>query len=108
MEGGVEEGKKGMIFAVYKKLYDVLHTGEKEDCLFACPFRMVQWDLITRSNKYLMVHINQTGERPSDPWHVYSNLNNPSLCPILSLAKYLFSNTDLLKNNYKLPPHKYQ
>ena len=38
---------------------------------------------------------NQTGELSGDPWYMYSNLNNPSRCPITAFTKYLFSNTNV-------------
>ena len=48
--------------------------------------------------------VNQTRERYSDPWHVYSNPNNPTICPVLSLAKYLFYNPYTLTTNSPLFP----
>ena len=47
---------------------------------------------------------NQAGERFSNPWHVYSNLKNTTICPALSLAKYIFSNPDILTTKYPLFP----
>ena len=43
--------------------------------------------------------VDQTGERSSDHWRVYSNPNNPTICPVLALAKYIFSNTDIRTTN---------
>ena len=51
---------------------------------------------------------NQTGDRANDPWHVYSNLKNPKICPVLDLAKYFFSHPEILITNPKLFPGNYQ
>ena len=47
---------------------------------------------------------NQTGERSSDPWHVYSNPKNPTIFPVLALDEYLFYNLDILTTNSPLFP----
>ena len=36
---------------------------------------------------FVTFKVNQTGKRSSDPWHVYSNPNNPTICPVLALDK---------------------
>ena len=119
----LEEGKKAIIFDVYKRLCDVLHQGEGEDFIFAHAFLTMEWNLMARRDKCVNMHIkqiqrrsyclifylgaskgNQTGERSSDPWHVYSNPKNPTIYPVLALAKYTFSNTDILTTNYPLFP----
>ena len=51
---------------------------------------------------------NQTGDRANDPWYVYSNPNNPTICPVLSLSKYFFSHPDILTTNSKLFPGNHQ
>ena len=38
------------------------------------------------------------------PWHVYANPGHPSICSILALAKYLFSNPSILTGDRKLFP----
>ena len=48
--------------------------------------------------------VNQTGERSSDPWHVYSNPKNPIICPVLALVKYIFYNLVILTTNFVLFP----
>ena len=47
---------------------------------------------------------NQIGERSSDTRRFYSNLKNPIICTVLALAKYIFSNPDILTRNYPLFP----
>ena len=104
-----------MSFDVYKTLCDVLHQGEVEDFLFAHAFLSMKLNLMGRSDNFVNMHIkhiqwksdylifyfgtsksNQTGERSSDPLHVYSKPKNPSICHVLALAKYIFSNPDIL------------
>ena len=85
----LEEGKKVIIFDVYKRLCDVLHKVEGEDLIFAHTFLTMEWNLMARRDKCVNMHIkhiqwsseflisyfgtsegNQTGESSSDPWHV--------------------------------------
>lgn len=47
---------------------------------------------------------NQEGEGCDTPWHVYSNPNDPYLCPVLSLSKYIFSNPDIITSGGRLFP----
>ena len=107
----------------------LLMRGEGDDYLFAHTFLTLEWNLLARSDNCLSMHINhiewredclvfffakskgnQTGENSEHPWHVYSNPENPSICPVMALAKYLFSQPDILKNNGKLFPgdHQYE
>ena len=51
----------------------------------------VQWNTDCLVFYFETSKINQTGKRLQDPWHIYSNPNNPEICPVLFLAKYLFS-----------------
>ena len=123
----LEEGNKAMSFYVYKTLCDILHQGEVEEFLFVHAFLTMEWNLMTRSDNSVNMHIrhiqwrsdclilylgtskgNQTEEISSDPWCVYSNPNNPSICPIIALAKYIFSNPDILTTNSPLFPGNYQ
>ena len=117
----LDEVKKAMSFDVCKTLCDVINPGECEDFLFVHSFLTMEWNLMTRSNNSVNVHIkhiqwrsdclifyfgtskgNQTGEIFSYPWYVYSNQNNPTTFPVLALDKYPFSNPDILTTNY--PP----
>ena len=41
-------------------------------------------------------------------WHVYSNPNNLSICPVLSLAKYVLSLNEILKAITISTPDEYQ
>ena len=50
----------------------------------------------------------QTGDRANYPWHVYSNPNNPTMCPVLAMSKYFFSHPDILATNSKLFPGNHQ
>jgi len=46
----------------------------------------------------------QNGELSDTPWHVYSNPFEPHIYPVLALAKYLFSNPDIIKSKSTLFP----
>ena len=64
----------------------------------------VQWE-----NDSLVFYFAKTkgdhfGDKSVDPWHVYSNLKNLELCPVIVLAKYLISHPDLLNRNFPLLP----
>ena len=82
----LEEGNKAMSFDVYKTLCDVLHQGEVEEFLFVHAFLTMEWNLMTRSDNCVNMHIrhiqwrsdclilylgtskgNQTEEISSDP-----------------------------------------
>ena len=102
----LEEANKAMCFDVYKTICGVLHQVEGENFLFAHEFLTKEWNLMSRSDNFVNMHIkhiqwslgclifyfgtlkdNQNRERSSDPWHVYSNLKNPTICIFISLAK---------------------
>ena len=36
------------------------------------------------------------------PWHVYANPHEPHMCPVLALAKYLFTNVGILSGKSPL------
>ena len=45
---------------------------------------------------------HQNGEEHVGPWHVYANPEEPHLCVVLSLARYLFTYPQLLKEDASL------
>ena len=45
---------------------------------------------------------HQNGEEHVGPWHLYANPEHPHLCVVLSLAKYLFTYPELLKDDSSL------
>ena len=51
---------------------------------------------------------DQSGDKSGDMWHVYSNPNNPELCPVLALANYLLSHPDLMNGKCIILPGKNQ
>ena len=125
METGVslEEGKKAMTFEVYKLMCDKLIKTGTNEATFAHLFLILEWNLMARSDncKNLQLgHIewrhdclvfffgktkgDQTGDHSDTPWHVYSNPTQPTICPVLALAKYLLSNPDILKSGSPLFP----
>ena len=64
---------------------------------------MIAWCFIFSKTKG-----DQSGDKSSDPWHVYPNPKNPELCPVLVLAKYILSHPDLMNINCTLLPGKNQ
>ena len=42
------------------------------------------------------------GEDHVGPWHVYANPHEPHMCPVLALAKYLFTNVGILSGKSPL------
>ena len=100
----LDEGKKLISCEVYKKLCELIFEGEGDDYAFAHVFLMLEGNLLARSDNCLAMKINhvqwendslvfyfsktkgdQSGDKSGDPWHVYSNPNNPELCPVLTL-----------------------
>ena len=119
----IDEVNREMSFEVYKLLCEELYNGKGDDHLFAHAFLTMEWNLMTRSNNCANMHVqhiqwrsdsliyyfgtlkgNQTGDRANDPWHVYSNLKNPTICPVFALAKYFFSYPNILTTNSKIFP----
>ena len=45
---------------------------------------------------------HQNGEEHVGPWHLYANPENPHICVVLSLARYLFTYPQLLKEDSSL------
>ena len=123
----LDEGKKAMSFDVYRRMCKELYCSEGDDCIFAHAFLTMEWNLMARSDNCVNMHVqhiqwntdclvfyfgtsksNQTGERSQDPWHVYANPEVPEICPVLAMAKYLFSSPDILTSNSKLFPGNHQ
>ena len=119
----LEEGKKAMNIEVYKLMCKKLFESGHEDAAFAHLYLVLEWNLMARSNnceKLRLGHIewrhdclvfffgkskgDQNGEMSDTPWHVYSNPFEPYICPVLALAKYLFSYPDIIKSKSTLFP----
>ena len=47
---------------------------------------------------------DQEGINRNEPWHIYSNPMCPEICPILALAKYVFTQPSLLAGDCRLFP----
>ena len=84
------EGKKAIIFEVYKRLCEELYNEKSDDNLFAHAFLTMEWNLMARSENCVYMHVqhiqwrsdsliyyfgiskgNQTGDKANYPWHVY-------------------------------------
>ena len=119
----LEEGKKGMSFEVYKLMCSKFIEMDTEDAVFAHLFLILQWNLMARSSNMTKLQIghiewrndclvfffgktknDQIGGKSDSPWHVYSNPFEPCICPVLALAKYIFSNLNVLTSNVALFP----
>ena len=112
LEGDVTMvGKKKMGFNVYKKMCEKFLQEEGEDYVFAHAFVTLEWNLMARSENVVNAHIlhvhwdadclvfrfvkskgDQPGKNCNQEWHVYANPHTPSVCPILALGCYIFSN----------------
>ena len=96
-----------------KKMF---YSPDKKD-VFAHLFCVLDWCLMKRAENLAAAKINhisfkddclvfqfakskgnQTGE-PHGPWHVYTNPRKPWICPVLSLARYLFCFPEVLKGD---------
>jgi len=97
-----------------------LYSGDGGDALFAHAFITLEWNLMARSDNVKSVQVShiewrhdclvvffgkskgdQTGEN-DEPWHVYSNPLDPTICPVLSLAKYLIVHQDIVTSSGNL------
>ena len=59
---------------------------------------------ITIRNDALVFHFakskgHQNGEEHVGPWHLYANPEHPHICVVLSLARYIFTYPQLLKED---------
>ena len=124
------EGKQHMSFEVYNLMCEILSKGantNNSEYLFAHCYLVLEWNLMARSENVQSCHVNhiawdndsllfyfpisksnQGGENSHVPWHVYSNPFQPHLCPVLTLAKYLFSQSGILAVGDRLFPGKHQ
>ena len=68
----------------------------------------IQWRLDSLIYYFGTLKGNQTGDISNDPWHVYSNPNNPKICPVLDMYTYFSSQPDILTTNPKLFPGNQQ
>jgi hypothetical protein len=119
----LEEGKKAMNFDVYKLMCTKLIKMETPEADFVHLFLTLEWNLMARSDNCTNLHIShiewrndclvfffaktkgdQTGEKSDSPWHVYSNPFEPCICPVIALAKYIFSNFDVATSKSTLFP----
>ena len=108
--GGSSEGKKRMTFEVYQLLCELFMREEDPEFAFAHAFLTLEWNLMARSENVVDAHVDhifwnndslvmqfartkgdQIGKKSDQLWHVYANPDNPAVCAVLALSKYLFS-----------------
>ena len=53
----IDEGKKEIIFEVCKRLCEELYTGKGGDHLFAHSFLKMEWNLMTRRDNCVNMHV---------------------------------------------------
>ena len=78
-----------MSYEGYKKLCEFIFEGEGDDDAFIHLFLTLEWNLLTRSDNCIIIHINhvqwendslvfyfdktkgeQSGDKSGDPWHL--------------------------------------
>ena len=112
----IEEGKRPFLMEGYQLLAKKLmknipkeRGGTWASCLFGWPFLLLLWNLMSRSDsvdKILLNHMDWKGDSlqiqeqghkadqagENKYWkHVYANVYEPWICPILSLAVLIFT-----------------
>ena len=123
----IEEGKTPMPLQVYALLCNYFIQQPDDDSILCHAFLTLEWNLMARSDSVTSCHLNhiewrndslviffahskgdQEGVNRRQPWHIYANPGQPCICPVLALAKYVFSNPSLLTGNQKLFPGGHQ
>jgi hypothetical protein len=123
----LEEGKEAMSFHCYKLLCRKFFEGGKDEYMFALLFLTLEWNLIARSDNIVNLAVgdlewcddcliiflkksktDQEGVDGMTPFHIYFNPLDPSICPGLAMAVYLFANPGILRNNKKIFPAAHQ
>jgi len=111
---------------LYKSLCGWLLKYGTTNGLFAHCFLMLSWNLACQSQNTLLIKLrdiiwlmcfdafqvffehsktDQLGKESKYPCHLYANLLEPSICPIMSLTLYFSSgfNCPVTLNNYLFP-----
>jgi hypothetical protein len=118
-----QTGKDAMRFDVYLKICELLMADGRPEAAFAHCYLTLSWNLMARSENARKSHLNhiewngdsliifftctkvdQEGLNRNEPWHVYANPVRKAVCPILALAKYLFTFPELLAGDNRLFP----
>jgi hypothetical protein len=115
----LQEGKSAMPFKLYERLCKAFMTNKNS---FGHLYLSFSWNLMCRTDNtssILMSHLNwtndclvvfygkmkndQEGENLREGRHVYSNPENPVVCPILALSIYLITTPH---DNHLFPGHR--
>ena len=116
-----------MSLQIYSLLCDYFMQQPDDDSILCNAFLTLEWNLMARSDSVTSCHLNhiewrndslviffahskgdQEGVNRREPWHIYDNPGQPSICPISALAKYLFSHPSILTGDWKLFPGEHQ
>ena len=119
----VIEGKEHMSFKCYQQTCQLFIEDGSPDSVFALCFLTMQWNLISRSeatesiffsqmiwsNDHLKIYFpkhksDQIGLNKEEARHIYSNPQDPAVCPIRALASYLLVFPDIFVEANKLFP----
>ena len=117
----IMEGKKSLSFERCELIAKQMFVSGNKEHIFAHLFLSLDWCLMKRAENCVNAKLNhisfmhdsmvfhfakskghQNGESHVGPWHVYGNPQKPWLCPVLSLARYLFSYPDVLQGDVPL------
>lgn len=117
----IMEGKRHMTPVVFEKFAQILFESPKPEHVFAHCFFILDWNLMKRAENCVnanVTHIsfrndslvfefaksksNQDGEEHLGPWHIYANPFKPHICPVLALARYLFTFPHIFKGKKSL------
>lgn len=120
----LQEGRLPLTFTGYLELSLLLMglviVGSLSGPAFGWCYFIITWNLMCRSNSTANIHLNhiqsqndcmtitfakskgdQTGEKEGEK-HVYGNPLNPQICPILSMAVWVFTRTFVQLNEDSL------
>jgi hypothetical protein len=118
----ITEGKSHMTVPVYEKACEIFFESSKPEHVFAHAFLVLDWNLMKRAENVVeakIAHVffredalvfifaksksQQDGkEEYLGPWHVYANPLKPHICPVLALARFLFTFPETFSGNKPL------
>ena len=107
-KGRIQTGKVPLTYAMYRRLNELLLMEHSSESVFARCFLCVTWNLMCRSANTVSIHLHhmewredclaiyfahmnhdQSGDQKRDSRHVYANLVDSVVCPLIALEIYL-------------------